>query len=105
MLRFDVRVNGSDGFSLDCEVEAPANNPGNFVQPDPDPRVFQWLSDGPGGAHPALRFGRKNGAVPLTSIKAKVQGNRLVTPGGIIEVKGPAQAVELRRLSQTPLAD
>jgi hypothetical protein len=102
ILRIGVNLKGNNGFKFETEITADATSVGTFASLDPDSRPFRFLTD-PEGTHPTIRFGRKNGAIPLTSIKADLRRGKLMTPGGSIEIDdAPVQGVELRRLSQTP---
>jgi hypothetical protein len=103
VLQIAVNVKSKKGFKFETEITADASSAGSFASLDPDARPFRFLTD-PEGTHPTIRFGRKNGSVPLTSITADLHGGKLMTPGGSIAIDdAPVQGVELRRLSETPV--
>lgn len=109
VLRIKVTMRGKDDKTrFTAEITADANNPGANQILAREKRPFRLLSDGPGGTHPTIIFGRKNGLLPVASIKADLHGNggKLMTPGGTITVddRTAQEGVGggLRRLTQTP---
>lgn len=77
--RFKVKVKGVDGFSLKLKVKAP-DALGFRQVSDPPQWAFRFLSDGPGGSHPAFASATQQDAILGFPDSAGV------TPEGILKL-------------------
>jgi hypothetical protein len=59
-----VRVRGSDGFKETIRAEVPQTQGFRF-KADPNPGIIRFLSDGPGGSHPAYAVALELDAIPI----------------------------------------